>query len=70
MNVAGDEEDRFAFSGERIDLLRSEAAGIGKLVRDVFVVGFVAQVFFGRDYGHEHVFAERGFAKDFQFDSI
>src|SRR5271170_6544538 len=65
VNVAGDKEDGFAVVGECVDLLWSEAAGVGKFMRDVFVPGFVGEVFWSGDYGHEHIFAEGGLAEDF-----
>jgi hypothetical protein len=41
-----------------------------EVVRDVFVMRFVAEVFLGGDDGHKHVFAESGFAERFKFDAI
>src|SRR5262249_38283401 len=70
VDVAGDEQDGFAFGSKGVDLLRRERAGIGELVGDGFVFIFVEEIFRGGDDGHDHLFAESGLAEDLDLNEI
>ena len=59
-----------AFIGQGVNLFLGEPARIGQLARNLLVFGLVAQVFRRGDHGHEHVFAQRGLAQDFNLHAV
>ena len=63
MDVAGDEDDRFAVARELRDLLFGQSAGIGQLPRGLPDLLQVPHVPLGGDDGHDEVFAERRLAE-------
>ena len=70
MDVAREQENRLAFTRQRIYLFLREAAWIGQLARNLFIFCFIAQVFFAGDDRHNHLFAERGLSQSLNFHAV
>ena len=69
VDIAGHQQNGFAFARQGLDLLRRKTARVGEFVCDFLVMSLVLQVLGPGDLGHNEVIAERGRPKGLDLDT-